>query len=247
MIGTCCNFVCVINNFQNYCKINSGWRRAKNQDIYRLYIALPVDLRMGLMPFDIAIKCVQSNSNHNLEIKPDFKLINEFYPNRAECYGNFKPDFRWFKFRRNESNSDFSPKEYTPVYTSLSTFLKSKKLDGDANLYFFAVTFHRFGISNVKMVDLRKSPYTDEEIKQMCMVRIDEPIYLDIVSQELGVSEELLNKWNLNYDAFIYNSYPTSFYNFRIPKDKLEIFLQKKQEIFKKSRATSMELEQFKK
>jgi len=78
-----------------------------------------------------------------IEIKPDFKLINEFYPNQAERYGSFKPDFRWFKFKRNKDNSDFSPKEYTPVYTSLSTFLKSKKLDGDANLYFFALTFHR--------------------------------------------------------------------------------------------------------
>jgi len=83
---------------------------------------------------------------------------------------------------------------------------------------------------------VNKSPYTDEEIGKMCMVRITEPLNLEIVAQEIGVDKKLLIRWNVDYEMFIYNTYPTPFYNLRIPKDKQDLFLQKKEAIAKRSR-----------
>jgi len=85
-------------------------------------------------------------------------------------------------------------------------------------------------------VMVKKSPYSDEEIKTMCMARITEPLDLEIVALEIGVDKKLLQRWNVDYEMFVYNTYPTPFYNLRIPKDKLEVFLKKKEAITKKSR-----------
>ena len=82
---------------------------------------------------------------------------------------------------------------------------------------------------------VKKAPYTDDELKNMAIVRITEPLYIDLVAQEIGVDKKLLTRWNADYEMFIYNTYPTPFYNFRIPKDKLDIFLQKKMQLTKKS------------
>jgi len=82
----------------------------------------------------------------------------------------------------------------------------------------------------------KAAPYSDDELKNMAIVRITEPLYIDIVAQEIGCDKKLLTRWNTDYEMFIYNTYPTPFYNFRIPKDKLEIFLQKKDQLGKKSK-----------
>ncbi|MCD6013901.1 MAG: hypothetical protein K0Q79_3763 [Flavipsychrobacter sp.] len=81
----------------------------------------------------------------------------------------------------------------------------------------------------------KKSQFTDDELKNMAIVRITEPLYLDMVAQETGMDKKQLVRWNTDYDMFVYNTYPTPFYNFRIPKDKLDIFLSKKEQLTKKS------------
>lgn len=81
----------------------------------------------------------------------------------------------------------------------------------------------------------KKSQFTDDELKNMAIVRITEPLFLDMVAQETGMDKKQLVRWNTDYDMFIYNTYPTPFYNFRIPKDKLDIFLAKKEQLTKKS------------
>ncbi len=63
------------------------------------------------------------------EVKPDFKLIKEFYNYPPQYESFFKPNFWRFKT--------------IPEYSSLTNFLKCKNLDTDANLYFFAITYHR--------------------------------------------------------------------------------------------------------
>jgi membrane-bound lytic murein transglycosylase D len=83
---------------------------------------------------------------------------------------------------------------------------------------------------------VKKQPYSDEELKNMAIVRFTEPLQIDVVAQELGVDKKLLARWNPDYDMFIYNRYPTPYFNFRIPKDKLDIYLIKKTEISKKSK-----------
>jgi membrane-bound lytic murein transglycosylase D len=83
----------------------------------------------------------------------------------------------------------------------------------------------------------KKSPFTDEELKNMSIVRIKDPIDMNLLSQELGVDKKLLMRWNSDYELFTYNTYPTPFYNLRLPKDKSDLFLQKKELLTKKSKA----------
>jgi membrane-bound lytic murein transglycosylase D len=80
-----------------------------------------------------------------------------------------------------------------------------------------------------------KSPYTDDELKHMAIVRITDPIHLGLMAQELGIDKKLLTRWNGDYDMFVMKSYPTPFYNLRLPKDKLDAFLSKKDKLTHKS------------
>lgn len=91
-------------------------------------------------------------------------------------------------------------------------------------------------VTPVSTTVVKKLPYSDDELKNMAIVRFTEPLSIEVVAQELGTDKKLLARWNPDYDMFIYNTYPTPFYNFRIPKDKLETFLQKKVQIGKRSK-----------
>lgn len=80
-----------------------------------------------------------------------------------------------------------------------------------------------------------KCQFTMEELKSMSILRIKEPLHFELLSQELGIDQELLERWNSDYDMFVYGTYPTPFYNLRIPKDKLDQLLAKKDHLTKKS------------
>lgn len=82
----------------------------------------------------------------------------------------------------------------------------------------------------------KQQPYTDEELKQMSIVRIKEPVSLEYTAQELGIDKKLLIRWNPDYDMFIMKTYPTPFYNLRLPKDKFDAFIAKKDVLTKKSK-----------
>jgi len=83
----------------------------------------------------------------------------------------------------------------------------------------------------------KKPQFTAEELQNMSIVRIKTPVHFDIMQQELGIDKKLLTKWNTDYESFIYKTYPTPFYNLRIPKDKLDAYLAKKDMIASKSAA----------
>ncbi len=89
----------------------------------------------------------------------------------------------------------------------------------------------------VTMVQVKKTPWTEDELKNMTMVRITEPLYLDFVAQDLGFDKKTLARWNTDYELFVFKTYPTPFYNLRLPKDKLDLFLQKKESLTKRSKA----------
>jgi len=82
-----------------------------------------------------------------------------------------------------------------------------------------------------------KPKFTDEELKSMAIVRINEPLNLDFLSDELSIDKKLLRKWNADYDVFLYGVASTSedFYSLRIPKEKLDGFIEKKQLIMRRS------------
>jgi membrane-bound lytic murein transglycosylase D len=80
-----------------------------------------------------------------------------------------------------------------------------------------------------------KPRFTDEELKTMAIVRINEPLSLDLLGDELNIDKKLLRTWNSDYDLFLYNVGSEDFYALRIPKDKLDGFIEKKQLLSRRS------------
>ncbi len=80
-----------------------------------------------------------------------------------------------------------------------------------------------------------KPKFTDEELKMMAIVRINEPLSLDYLCDELAIDKKLLRKWNADYDIFLYSVSSEDYYALRIPKEKLDGFIEKKQLIMKRS------------
>lgn len=83
---------------------------------------------------------------------------------------------------------------------------------------------------------VKKYVYTEEELKNMYIVRITEPIPFDMMVQDLGMDKRQLTRWNPDYDMFVYKTYPTPYYSLRLPKDKTDLFLQKKEALTKKAK-----------
>ncbi|MEZ5015839.1 MAG: lytic transglycosylase domain-containing protein [Flavipsychrobacter sp.] len=79
------------------------------------------------------------------------------------------------------------------------------------------------------------SPYTDEELANMAIVRINAPISFDLMEMELNIDNKLLRKWNIGYEDFVYSAQADKQYQLRIPKDKLNSFLEKKEFLTKRS------------
>lgn len=82
----------------------------------------------------------------------------------------------------------------------------------------------------------QKPVFTKEELQSMAIVRISQPLSFELVTQELGIDKDLINKWNPDYELFMYNTYPTDYYSLRIPKDRLDAFIQKKEFLEKRSK-----------
>lgn len=81
-----------------------------------------------------------------------------------------------------------------------------------------------------------KLVFTEEELKNMTIVRLSTPLSMDLMAQDLAIDVKLLHKWNPDYDLFVYNTYPSDFYSFRMPKDKFETFVKRKEFLTKKSK-----------
>lgn len=82
----------------------------------------------------------------------------------------------------------------------------------------------------------QKPQFTKEELQNMAIVRISTPLHFEIMAQELDMDKGLMNKWNPDYELFVYNTYPTDYYSLRIPKDRLDVFIQKKEFLEKRSK-----------
>ena len=87
-----------------------------------------------------------------------------------------------------------------------------------------------------------KSKFTDEELKSMALIRINEPVNMEFMAGELKIDKKLLARWNPDYDLFVYNTYPTPYYTLRLPKEKLETFIQKREFLLKRSKQIFSEL-----
>jgi Predicted soluble lytic transglycosylase fused to an ABC-type amino acid-binding protein len=81
-----------------------------------------------------------------------------------------------------------------------------------------------------------KSPFTPEELKNMAIIRLSEPLSMDLLCLELAMDKRQLEKWNPDYELFEMDVYSSEFYSFRIPKDKLDNFIEKKESLTKRSK-----------
>ena len=77
------------------------------------------------------------------------------------------------------------------------------------------------------------SPFTDAELKSMAIVRISSPLSFDLLEAELGIDNKLMNKWNYDMPNHDFNS---GEYKLRIPKDKVEAFILKRNSLIIKSK-----------
>lgn len=80
-----------------------------------------------------------------------------------------------------------------------------------------------------------KIRFSDDELKQMVIVKLTEPIYLELMAAELKTDLKTLQHWNYDYELFEYSTYSTDYYNLRIPKDKMDLFFAKKPALEKRS------------
>lgn len=71
------------------------------------------------------------------------------------------------------------------------------------------------------------SKFTEEEVKKMAIIRIKTPLDLEVVSNMLSIDRRQLGRWNYDYFDYLETYKTGNLYNFRIPKDKLDIFLEK--------------------
>lgn len=77
--------------------------------------------------------------------------------------------------------------------------------------------------------------FTDEELKNMNILSINQPVSFDVLAIELGIDKKLMTRWNPDYDQFVYHNTPGGTYKLRIPKDKTDMFLARKAYFYKKS------------
>lgn len=117
-----------------------------------------------------------------------------------------------------------------------SIFEKMKPFIGEGRL----PEDFRFGnedaIAKKDSVAAPKPQFSREELESMAIVRISEPLSMELLVTELGIDKKLFNKWNADYDVFVYSNYTDDFYRLRLPKEKLESFIEKKEFLTKKSR-----------
>ncbi|MDE3255632.1 MAG: lytic transglycosylase domain-containing protein [Bacteroidota bacterium] len=80
-----------------------------------------------------------------------------------------------------------------------------------------------------------KSKFTEEELKRMQLIRISEPISLEIMAEIIKTDARQLERWN--DDLFLQLNKPgDKTYWLRLPKDKIDAFLSNKEEIIRRSK-----------
>lgn len=152
---------------------------------------------------------------------------------------------------RTGSNNFWDIKKYLPretqghvlafiatasIFENLSNFISTGALPTDFSFD------PKVEAAKLAKKDPPKVVFTAEELSNMAIVRVSEPVNMDLMAHELGIDIKLLNRWNPDYELFIYNTYSSETYNLHIPKDKLENFIQKKEYLQKRSKAMFSEM-----
>lgn len=90
-------------------------------------------------------------------------------------------------------------------------------------------------LDSLKKLKPKVIPFTQEELQNMAIIKTKDALSLELMALELGIDERLLNKWNKDYDLFLYGQSESQEYSLRLPKDKLDQFLLKREYLIQKS------------
>lgn len=83
--------------------------------------------------------------------------------------------------------------------------------------------------------------FGEEELKKMALIRIKTIIDLDLLSNYLNLDRRQIGRWNYDYYSFMDNFKPGDTYNLRIPKEKLDEFIEKKDYLERQSAKMNMQ------
>lgn len=114
------------------------------------------------------------------------------------------------------------------IFEDLSNYIGSADIPEE--LDFRAIRAQKLAASATE--NKAASPFTDDELKSMAIVRISSPISFDLLETELGIDNRTMRKWNYNMDAHDFSS---EEYGLRLPKDKVEAFIIKRNSLMKRS------------
>ena len=116
--------------------------------------------------------------------------------------------------------------------------LKSQEISLKKKDFFKEKVILLYGENQDLINDLNQqitSKFTEEELKRMQLIRISEPISLEIMADILKTDARQLERWN--DDLFLQINKPgDKSYWLRLPKDKIDAFLSNKEEIIRRSK-----------
>jgi membrane-bound lytic murein transglycosylase D len=151
--------------------------------------------------------------------------------------------------QRTGSKSFWEIRKYLPKETQghVLAFIATASIFEKLNNYIGSSIPKDFKFFNEDVLATEKKPepkiiFTDEELKAMAIVRISDRLNLDLISQDLKIERRLLDKWNPDYDLFEMDAYEGDFYSLRIPKEKLDNFIDRKEFLVKRSKSMFTEM-----
>lgn len=112
------------------------------------------------------------------------------------------------------------------IFENMSGYIASGVLPDD----------YRFGKDAMPVLAKAKPAFTTEELKQMAIVHLKEPLDFDVLVQQLNISRKQLERWNPDYDMFLMGTTDDETYGLRIPKEKLNDFIAGKENLTRLSR-----------
>lgn len=98
------------------------------------------------------------------------------------------------------------------------------------------------GMNNSGIADVKKPKnplaerFSKNELAKMSMVKIKEPVDMDFLASFLQHDRSVLERWNYDYIDFLLNFKPGDVYVLKLPKEKMDAFLQNKGHIMQMSR-----------
>lgn len=142
---------------------------------------------------------------------------------------------------RTGSNNFWDIKKYLPRETQghVLAFIATASIFENMSKYIATGVLpedFRFGKDAAPAVVKPKPAFSQEELKQMAIVHIKEPLDMDVLVQQLGLSRNQLERWNPDYDMFLMGATDDETYGLRIPKEKLNDFIAGKESLNRLSR-----------